>query len=101
MIGGSGEHRTLRTAARWADHWDAGILEPDEWHHKVSVLEQHCGDIGRNPDEIEKSMMVWFSPDDMAALEERFRVLADIGVDEAIFNFPSPTIPNLCPGSPR
>lgn len=90
VIGGSGERRTLRTVARWADHWNAGILEPEDWHHKIAVLERHCADVGRDPAEIEKSMMVRFSPDDLPALEERFRILVDIGVDEAVVNIPSP-----------
>ncbi|MFC2177025.1 LLM class F420-dependent oxidoreductase [Actinomycetota bacterium] len=93
VIGGSGERRTLRTVARWADHWNAGMLEPEAWHHKISVLESHCQDIGRDPAEIEKSMMVRFNPDDLPALEDRLRTLADIGVDEAIVNFPSPHDP--------
>ena len=97
VIGGSGERRTLRTVAKWADHWNAGMLDPDVWDHKVAVLNGHCADVGRDPDEIEKSMMVRFDPDDLPALEEQFRMLAGIGVDEAIVNFPSPHDPDLVP----
>ncbi len=94
VIGGSGERRTLRTVARWADHWNAGLLGRDEWDHKVAVLERHCADVGRDPTEIEKSMMVRFSSDDLAALEESFRTLTDMGADAAIVNFPSPHDPD-------
>jgi F420-dependent oxidoreductase-like protein len=89
-IGGIGERRTLRTVARWADHWNAAPLEPDVWRHKVSVLEAHCADVGRDPDEIEKSMMVRFSPDDLTGLDEQLRKVTDLGVDTAIVNLPSP-----------
>jgi F420-dependent oxidoreductase-like protein len=90
VIGGTGERRTLRTVARWADHWNAAPLEPDVWRHKVSVLEGHCADVGRDPAEIEKSMMVRFSPDDLAGLDEQLRKVTDLGLDTAIVNLPSP-----------
>ncbi len=89
-IGGIGERRTLRTVARWADHWNAAPLEADVWRHKVSVLEGHCADVGRDPAEIEKSMMVRFSPDDLTGLDEQLRKVTDLGVDTAIVNLPSP-----------
>lgn len=97
VIGGSGERRTLRTVARWADHWNAAMLSPDEYRAKVTVLERHCADIGRDPSEIERSVMVRVDPDDLGALAEAFRVYADAGVDEAIANFPSPHDPDLVP----
>ena len=90
VIGGIGERRTLRTVARWADHWNAAPLEADVWRHKVSVLEGHCADLGRDPAGIEKSMMVRFSPDDLAGLDEQLRKVTDLGLDTAIVNLPSP-----------
>jgi len=52
MIGGSGEKKTLRTVARYADIWNAmGPL--DLMRHKVEVLRQHCADVGRDPSKIE------------------------------------------------
>ncbi|MEO7663615.1 MAG: LLM class flavin-dependent oxidoreductase, partial [Candidatus Limnocylindrales bacterium] len=52
MIGGSGEKKTLRTVARYADMWNA-MGEPDFLRHKVDVLHEHCADVGRDPAEIE------------------------------------------------
>ena len=52
MIGGSGEKKTLRTVARYADMWNA-MGTVDEMRHKIEVLKQHCSDVGRNPDDIE------------------------------------------------
>lgn len=89
VIGGTGERRTLKAVARWADHWNAAPLEPDEWAHKVSVLERHCADVGRNPSEITKSMMVR-PGDDISQLPETFRKLDDMGVDEAIVSLKPP-----------
>ena len=52
MIGGSGEKKTLRTVAKYADMWNAmGPLEVVT--RKVEVLKQHCEAVGRDPSEIE------------------------------------------------
>lgn len=54
LIGGGGEKVTLRIVAEHADVWHAfGDLETIT--HKISVLEDWCKRIGRNPDEIRKS----------------------------------------------
>ena len=55
VIGGSGERKTLRIVAEHADIWNAFGL-PDELAHKDEVLRRHCEDVGRNPDEIERSV---------------------------------------------
>lgn len=54
MIGGGGEKKTLRLVARHADIWH-GFGSPDTIAHKHEVLDRHCADIGRDPDEIERS----------------------------------------------
>ena len=52
MIGGSGEKKTLRSVAKYADMWNAmGTVET--LRHKVDVLRGHCADVGRDPSEIE------------------------------------------------
>jgi alkanesulfonate monooxygenase SsuD/methylene tetrahydromethanopterin reductase-like flavin-dependent oxidoreductase (luciferase family) len=51
MIGGSGEKKTLRTIAKYADFWN-GMGPLDFMRHKVEVLRQHCADVGRDPSEI-------------------------------------------------
>jgi alkanesulfonate monooxygenase SsuD/methylene tetrahydromethanopterin reductase-like flavin-dependent oxidoreductase (luciferase family) len=52
LIGGSGEKKTLRTVARYADMWNA-MGPVDVMRHKIEVLRQHCEDVGRDPSEIE------------------------------------------------
>ena len=54
LVGGQGERRTLRIAARYADHWNAWTM-PDQLVHKISVLRAHCEDVGRDPAEIHVS----------------------------------------------
>jgi F420-dependent oxidoreductase-like protein len=56
MVGGGGEQRTLKIAAKHADmtHWFPLGLEM--LRHKSEVLEGHCADIGRDPSTIERTM---------------------------------------------
>jgi F420-dependent oxidoreductase-like protein len=54
LIGGGGERRTLRIAAQYADEWNAWTT-PDLLAHKLSVLREHCEQIGRDPNEIHVS----------------------------------------------
>ena len=52
MIGGSGERKTLRTVAKYADMWNMmGSMELAR--HKVEVLRTHCQAVGRDPAQIE------------------------------------------------
>lgn len=93
VIGGKGEKRTLKTVARFADHWNVAPLESDEWHHKMEVLAGHCADVGRSRDEIMTSMMVRFNPSDLDALRSELSRLEALGLDAAIINLPSPHDP--------
>ncbi len=52
MIGGSGEKKTLRTVAMYADMWNA-MGSTEFLRHKVSVLQEHCAAVGRDIAEIE------------------------------------------------
>ncbi|HYD09901.1 MAG TPA: LLM class F420-dependent oxidoreductase [Acidimicrobiales bacterium] len=54
-IGGGGEQLTLRVVARHADVANFGG-KPREWQHKAEVLQQHCKDVGRDYDEIRKTI---------------------------------------------
>ncbi len=46
---------TLRVVARLADASNFGG-KPDEFRHKTEVLQGHCGAVGRDYDEIQKTM---------------------------------------------
>ncbi|MBV9582966.1 MAG: LLM class F420-dependent oxidoreductase [Chloroflexi bacterium] len=58
LIGGGGEKRTLLLAATHADltHWN--VASVDEFKHKSGVLEDHCETVGRNPQEITRTIGV-------------------------------------------
>jgi F420-dependent oxidoreductase-like protein len=54
-IGGGGEQLTLRVVARHADVSNFGG-KPHEWKHKAEVLKEHCKAVGRDYDEIRKTI---------------------------------------------
>lgn len=61
MVGGNGEKRTLRTLARFGDIANIDLNKrgtPEMFKHKIEVLERHCEELGRNPSEIKKTMVI-------------------------------------------
>ncbi len=84
MVGGLGERRTLRTLAKYGDVWNLdgfavgredarrlGGMSLDLYRRKISVIERHCEDAGRDPGEIKHTV---FMPtrltDDQAEADE-------------------------------
>jgi len=69
LVGGGGEQRTLRIAARFADMTNWFPLGFDVLRHKTELLEQYCEEIGRDPSTIERTMAapVIVAPDDAMA----------------------------------
>jgi F420-dependent oxidoreductase-like protein len=57
-IGGAGEKRTLKMAARYADGWNVPFVTPEQFAHKCAVLDAHCADVGRDPREISRAINV-------------------------------------------
>ncbi len=91
MIGGGGELKTLRLAARYADATNV-FGGPETIHHKYEVLRRHCEAIGRDPDEIERSTLqsVRIAVDggggeSAQQVIDRFGELADAGCQHVIF----------------
>ena len=74
-VGGQGERRTLRIAARYADGWNAAYIPPEVYKHKIEVLERWCEREGRDPGEIARSVNVgfWVGIDAAEARKERQR----------------------------
>ncbi|MEO5885860.1 MAG: LLM class flavin-dependent oxidoreductase, partial [Candidatus Limnocylindrales bacterium] len=75
MIGGSGERKTLRTVARYADMWNASG-SPEFMAHKVEVLRGHCDVVGRDIAEIEFTLGVKLTIRDSKADAVRVREAA-------------------------
>jgi F420-dependent oxidoreductase-like protein len=58
LIGGSGEKKTLRLVARYAQA--CNLFPGPDLEHKLDVLRQHCENEGRDYDEIEKTVLYNF-----------------------------------------
>jgi F420-dependent oxidoreductase-like protein len=57
-VGGGGEKRTLKIAARYADGWNVPFPSPEVFTHKSQVLDAHCAAVGRDPREIRRAANV-------------------------------------------
>jgi F420-dependent oxidoreductase-like protein len=66
MIGGSGERKTLRLVAQYADACNI-FGGADEVAHKIDVLRRHCEAVGRDPTEIEVTALYTALPADATA----------------------------------
>jgi F420-dependent oxidoreductase-like protein len=58
VIGGRGEKRTLRIAAEFADEWNVTRVDRDGFRQKREVLATHCAAARRDPESIERSLMI-------------------------------------------
>ncbi len=108
MLGGSGEKKTFRLAARYADHLNI-IADIDQLPAKLDVLSQRCAEIDRDPATLETSSLLTVVVDgygahsdigearsgravtgtlDQIADEIKRRVL-DVGIDGVIINLPT------------
>lgn len=93
-IGGSGEKRTLRTTAKYAQHWNFVGGTPEEFARKRDVLYAHCADVGRDPSEITLSSHVRLGPDgDYSKVAAEAEALGAVGLDLAIVYLPPPHTP--------
>jgi alkanesulfonate monooxygenase SsuD/methylene tetrahydromethanopterin reductase-like flavin-dependent oxidoreductase (luciferase family) len=57
MIGGSGERKTLRLVAQYADACNLFATVPEDIQHKLDVLHGHCDDVGRDYDAIARTIV--------------------------------------------
>ena len=75
MIGGSGEKKTLRSVAKYADMWNA-MGPVDVMARKVEVLREHCAAVGRDIADIEFTLGVKLTIRDDKAEAVRVREAA-------------------------
>jgi alkanesulfonate monooxygenase SsuD/methylene tetrahydromethanopterin reductase-like flavin-dependent oxidoreductase (luciferase family) len=76
LVGGNGEHRTLRLAAQYADACNV-IGEADVVARKIAVLRAHCATVGRDPTAVEvtqlSTTLVGRDASELGSLLERLR----------------------------
>jgi F420-dependent oxidoreductase-like protein len=124
LVGGSGERKTLRLVAQYADGCNV-FGDPERIRHLMGVLDAHCEDVGRDPTEItrtrlgtlaiaetheeaERKLAEWpdrvnLDPErrklvltvgDPDEVGEEVRALLDAGLEGLVFNMPNPHDPD-------
>jgi F420-dependent oxidoreductase-like protein len=93
-IGGNGAKRTLRTAARYAQHWNFGGGTPAEFSRARDVLHQHCADARRDPAEIVLSAQVPVTTD-AAETAAAAAALGAAGAELVIIHLRPPYTPSV------
>jgi alkanesulfonate monooxygenase SsuD/methylene tetrahydromethanopterin reductase-like flavin-dependent oxidoreductase (luciferase family) len=98
LVGGSGERKTLRLVARYADACNV-FGDAERARHLMGVLDAHCADVGRDPSEItrtslrtiaiaetheeaEKRLASW--PDRLKLDPERLRNILSLGTPDEV-----------------
>ncbi len=97
LVGGSGS-RLLRVVAEQADIWN--IPGPphasiDFLTERSRVLDQHCADLGRDPDSITRSVQVLIRTDDVAGERATITALIAAGFRHIVVGVRSPVPDNV------
>ncbi|MBB5786812.1 LLM class F420-dependent oxidoreductase [Jiangella mangrovi] len=92
MVGGSGEQKTMRLVAKYADacnlfEWRQ---EPEGLKRKLDVLRRRCDEVGRPYDDVVRTTTGRLRDLDLDAARRRLDQLAEWGVDLALLTPPSP-----------
>jgi F420-dependent oxidoreductase-like protein len=92
LIGGGGEKKTLQLVAKYADACNLfARMGPDALRQKLDVLKAHCEKVGRNYNEIEKTVLdtINLSETSVKQVVDFYRDLSKLGIQHAIVNMPN------------
>jgi len=87
LIGGTGERRTLRLVAEYADACNLFDIPNGEnvIRHQLAALSRHCRELGRPCEDIERTVTTALAPGESAdQLVERCRRLADLSLQHVV-----------------
>ena len=102
LVGGSGEQKTLRLVAKYADACNL-FGDPEVQRHKLGILKQHCNEVGRPYEEILRTannrIFVTAKGDNGSLTPtqalEQVRALGEAGVQ--LVNFSMPNVSTIEP----
>jgi F420-dependent oxidoreductase-like protein len=81
LVGGSGERKTLRLVARYADGCNLFGTDPAQVAHKLEVLDRHCEAESRDPAAIERTLLAVVDPlDDVDGFLAAMEAYARLGI---------------------
>jgi alkanesulfonate monooxygenase SsuD/methylene tetrahydromethanopterin reductase-like flavin-dependent oxidoreductase (luciferase family) len=91
LIGGSGERKTLRLVARYANACNLFATDPAIVAHKLDVLARHCYAEGRDPTSVENTIIWGSDPlQDVDAFLTDMARYADLGIEKVWVSPPGP-----------
>jgi F420-dependent oxidoreductase-like protein len=83
LIGGSGEKKTLRLVAQYADACNLFDVGFDEVQRKLAILDDHCDKLGRDPATIHRTAIAGMDPlADVDAFLTKMETYASLGIDQ-------------------
>ncbi len=91
LIGGSGEKKTLRMVAQYAQA--CNLFGGPDVEHKLDVLRGHCEALGRDYDDIEKTVMMQLDPgengENVDTILEQLAAMAKLGIQHVHTGVPN------------
>jgi len=88
-IGASGK-TTIRLVARYADVWNTGAAEIDKGTEVITRLDEACGDIGRDPSEVRRSIQLSWDGADRSRLLQQSARYFELGFTEQVLMLDPP-----------
>ena len=87
VVGGSGERRTLRLVAEYADACNLYAEGPERVRHKLDVLRGHCDGVGRDPAGIRRTIIGHMDPlADPAGFLTEMSAYAELGISLVVLS---------------
>jgi F420-dependent oxidoreductase-like protein len=84
LVGGSGERKTLRLVAQYADACNLFAPSPEVVAQKLEVLARHCDNESRDPNTIEKTILAFGDPlSDVDAFLRSMEEYSKLGIELA------------------
>lgn len=89
LIGGGGERRTMRIAARHADIWNT-FGSPASMRRKLAILHRYCLEIGREPSAITSTVALMLDWDEsVERIAARLAAYREAGVSGVVIDLPA------------
>lgn len=89
LIGGGGEEKTLRLVAKYGDACNLFARDMDQLEHKLQVLKQRCKEVGRDYEEIEKTVLagvdISSAANNLDKTLESAKTLKALGINHVIY----------------
>jgi len=86
VIGGGGEKLTLRIVAQYASVWNMAGGPVEEFQRKSAILDEHCAAVGRDPNEIARSVQLLMDPDYLDASRATVQSYIEGGANHIILS---------------